>query len=197
MPSLDFTKEPHLLIAGATGQGKTNALKVILTELQKKDPLGRFIIIDLKRLDFQAWKNAHVINEPSKAIQELKDLEQEMRLRFKKPKGQKIYLVIDELSDLMLTRRKEVEPLLSSLSMLSRAAGYHLIVATQNPVRQVITTTIAANFSMRLCFKVFDGVASRVALGVSGAERLQQKGDALLITQGEIQRVHIPLYKGG
>jgi S-DNA-T family DNA segregation ATPase FtsK/SpoIIIE len=201
----DLAKMPHLLIAGATGSGKTvclNAIVACLLMQNTPDDL-RFIMIDPKRVELTPYNSIPqlaipVIVTADKAIEALRWLNQEMDNRYQelakvgvrniegynknrtgKDKMPYIVLIIDELADLMMAGFDEVEHILCRLAQLARAIGIHLIVATQRPSVDVVTGLIKANFPTRLSFAVTSAVDSRTILDSIGAEKLLGKGDML------------------
>jgi S-DNA-T family DNA segregation ATPase FtsK/SpoIIIE len=201
----DLAKMPHLLIAGATGSGKTvclNAIVACLLMQNTPDDL-RFIMIDPKRVELTPYNSIPqlaipVIVTAEKAIDALRWLNQEMDNRYQelakvgvrniegynknrtgKDKMPYIVLIIDELADLMMAGFDEVEHILCRLAQLARAIGIHLIVATQRPSVDVVTGLIKANFPTRLSFAVTSQVDSRTILDSVGAEKLLGKGDML------------------
>jgi S-DNA-T family DNA segregation ATPase FtsK/SpoIIIE len=201
----DLTKMPHLLIAGATGSGKTVCLNsVICCLLLHNSPDDvRFIMIDPKRVELVTFNGmpqllAPVVVDTDKAIKALRWLNQEMDSRYRQfakagarniegynrdhaPGEGLPYLVllIDELADLMMTASDEVEHTLCRLAQLSRATGIHLVVATQRPSVDVVTGLIKANFPTRISFAVTSQVDSRTILDMVGAEKLLGRGDML------------------
>jgi DNA segregation ATPase FtsK/SpoIIIE, S-DNA-T family len=201
----DLTKMPHLLIAGATGSGKTVCLNsVICCLLLHNSPDDvRFIMIDPKRVELVTFNGvpqllAPVVVDTDKAIKALRWLNQEMDSRYRqfakagarniegynkdRAPGEVLpYLVllIDELADLMMTASDEVEHTLCRLAQLSRATGIHLVVATQRPSVDVVTGLIKANFPTRISFAVTSQVDSRTILDMVGAEKLLGRGDML------------------
>ncbi len=203
----DLAKMPHLLIAGATGSGKTVCLNaVVCCLLLNNTPSDvRFIMIDPKRVELTTFNSiphlaTPVIVEPDKAIESLRWLGREMNNRYqilasagkrnidgynknKEGEGRMPYLVlvIDELADLMMTGGDEVEQILCRLAQLSRAVGIHLVVATQRPSVDVITGLIKANFPTRISFAVTSQVDSRTILDIGGAEKLMGSGDMLFL----------------
>ena len=203
--SADLTKMPHLLIAGATGSGKTVCLNaVICCILLHNTPVDvRFILVDPKRVELTPFNGiphmaAPVIVDAEKAVGVLRWLSQEMDSRYKKmafagvrnidgynknrtgsDKIPYLILVIDELADLMMAGFEEVERTLCRLAQLARATGIHLVVATQRPSVDVITGLIKANFPTRISFAVTSQVDSRTILDMVGAEKLLGKGDML------------------
>ena len=203
----DLAKMPHLLIAGATGSGKTVCLNaVVCCLLLNNSPSDvRFIMIDPKRVELTTFNSiphlaTPVIVEPDKAIESLRWLGREMNNRYqilasagkrnidgynKNRDGEErmpyLVLVIDELADLMMTGGDEVEQILCRLAQLSRAVGIHLVVATQRPSVDVITGLIKANFPTRISFAVTSQVDSRTILDIGGAEKLMGSGDMLFL----------------
>ena len=203
----DLTKMPHLLIAGATGSGKTVCLNtVICCLLMSNTPNDiRFILVDPKRVELTQYNSVPhlatpVIVDSKKAISVLQGLIQEMEERYKKfsmvgarhiegynknkqgdEKLPYLVLVIDELADLMMAGFDEVESSLCRLAQLARATGIHLVVATQRPSVDVITGLIKANFPTRISFAVTSQVDSRTILDSTGAEKLLGHGDMLFL----------------
>jgi S-DNA-T family DNA segregation ATPase FtsK/SpoIIIE len=201
----DLTKMPHLLIAGATGSGKTVCLNSIVCCLllhNSPDDI-RFIMIDPKRVELVTFNGvpqllAPVVVDTEKAIRALRWLNEEMDNRYRqfakagarniegynkdRAPGEGLpYLVllIDELADLMMTASDEVEQRLCRLAQLARATGIHLVVATQRPSVDVVTGLIKANFPTRISFAVTSQVDSRTILDMVGAEKLLGRGDML------------------
>jgi S-DNA-T family DNA segregation ATPase FtsK/SpoIIIE len=204
--SADLTKMPHLLIAGATGSGKTVCLNAIICSLLLHNTPDEvlFIMFDPKRVELTPFNSiphlaAPVIVETEKALTTLRWLSQEMDRRYKvmaaanvrniegynkNKKGIErmpfLVLIIDELADLMMTvNSTEVEHNLCRLAQLARATGIHLVVATQRPSVDVVTGLIKANFPTRISFAVTSQVDSRTILDGVGAEKLLGKGDML------------------
>lgn len=201
----DLSKMPHLLIAGATGSGKTVCLNSIICCLLLHDSPNdvRFIMIDPKRVELTSFNSiphlaAPVIVDTSKALGTLRWLNKEMDKRYqtlatagarniegynKNKEGDEklpyLILVIDELADLMMAGFDEVEHALCRLAQLARATGIHLIVATQRPSVDVVTGLIKANFPTRISFAVTSQVDSRTILDMGGAEKLLGRGDML------------------
>ena len=216
----DLATMPHLLIAGSTGAGKTIALtSVILSLLYRNTPEQlRLLLIDPKRVEFTVYANiphllAPVVTENAKAINALKWAVSEMERRFDllsqvgardiiayhknkqaiQEHGSLPYLVliIDELADLMSAKGKEVEVLVVRVAQLARAAGIHLILATQRPSVEVITGTIKANLPTRMAFQVASQIDSRTILDMAGAEKLIGKGDMLFLGRGDSKPMRI------
>lgn len=217
---VDLAKMPHLLIAGSTGSGKSVALNgMLISLLCKRSPQElRLILIDPKRLEFAPYADiAHllfpIITHPKKAAPILRFVVQQMEERYEamakvgarnildfnehqKMQGQEIMpyivVVVDELSDLMLTAGREIEDLITRLAQMARAAGIHLIVATQRPSVDVITGLIKVNFPSRISFRVTSKIDSRTILDCGGAEKLLGRGDMLFMdsSSAHMSRVH-------
>lgn len=214
----DLKKMPHLLIAGSTGSGKSIFIhSIILSLIYKSTPdKVRFLMIDPKRIELSVYDGIPyllhpVVLEPKMATQALRWAVQEMERRYGlfeelgvrnldsyneefQEKLPYIVIIIDELADLMVVASKEVETLLTRLAQMARAAGIHLIVATQRPSVDVITGLIKVNFPARISFQVTSKVDSRTILDVQGAERLLGAGDMLFMPPGSshLQRIHAP-----
>ncbi len=201
----DLSRMPHLLIAGATGSGKTVCLNSIICclLLHNTPNEGRLIMIDPKRVELTPFNSiphlaAPVIVDTNKALGTLRWLNQEMDKRYQKlaaagvrnidgynrnKQGDErlpyLVLIIDELADLMMAGFDEVEHILCRLAQLARATGIHLVVATQRPSVDVVTGLIKANFPTRISFAVTSQVDSRTILDMGGAEKLLGRGDML------------------
>ncbi len=213
----DLTSMPHLLIAGTTGSGKSVCINTIITSLLYKlsPELCKLILIDPKMLELSAYEGiphllSPVITDAKKATSALGWTVKEMNNRYKlmskvgvrnidgynekhKLKMPYIVVVVDEMSDLMLVAGKEIENYIQKLSQMARAAGIHIIMATQRPSVDVITGTIKANFPTRVSFQVSSKIDSRTILGEQGAEQLLGKGDMLFMSSANrIIRIHGP-----
>jgi DNA segregation ATPase FtsK/SpoIIIE, S-DNA-T family len=213
----DLTTMPHLLIAGTTGSGKSVCINtIILSLLYRHTPdKCKFILIDPKMLELSTYEGiphllCPVITEAKKAASVLgwvvKEMESRYRLMTKegvrnidgynskhKLPMPYIVVVVDEMSDLMLVAGKEIENYIQKLSQMARAAGIHIIMATQRPSVDVITGTIKANFPTRISFQVTSKIDSRTILGEQGAEQLLGKGDMLYMSSAnKIVRIHAP-----
>jgi S-DNA-T family DNA segregation ATPase FtsK/SpoIIIE len=217
----DLAKMPHLLIAGSTGSGKSVALNAMLVSLlcSLKPTELKLIIIDPKRLEFAAYDGiAHllfpIVTETKKAIPILKWVVQTMEKRYEimakygvrnlgdyqlvaqRNKEMEamplIVVIIDELADLMMTAGKAVEDSIARIAQMARAAGIHMIIATQRPSVDVITGMIKVNFPNRVAFKVTSKIDSRTILDAGGAEKLLGRGDMLFLdaTKSHLVRVH-------
>ena len=213
----DLFSMPHLLIAGTTGSGKSVCINtIILSLLYKYTPEKcNLILIDPKMLELSAYEGiphllCPVITESKKATAALGWAVKEMENRYKlmtkvgvknidgyNSKHKKhmpyIIVIVDEMSDLMLIAGKEIENYIQRLSQMARAAGIHIIMATQRPSVDVITGTIKANFPTRISFQVSSKIDSRTILGEQGAEQLLGKGDMLFMSAANrIVRIHGP-----
>ncbi len=218
----DIQKLPHLLIAGTTGSGKSVGINaMILSLLYRNGPDNlKLILIDPKMLEFSIYNDiphllTPVIIEPKKAIIALANLVKEMERRYQlmaqnkvknidnynakaKKEGEEhmpfIVVIIDELADLMMTGGKEVEYSIARLAQMARAAGIHIIVATQRPSVDVVTGLIKANLPARLSYRVGQKIDSKVILDTMGAESLLGRGDALFTPPGMtgLVRIHAP-----
>ena len=213
----DLTSMPHLLIAGTTGSGKSVCINTIIVSLLYKlsPDLCKFILIDPKMLELSAYEGiphllSPVITDSKKAASALGWTVKEMNNRYKlmskegvrnidgynakhKLKMPYIVVVVDEMSDLMLVAGKEIENYIQKLSQMARAAGIHIIMATQRPSVDVITGTIKANFPTRISFRVSSKIDSRTILGEQGSEQLLGNGDMLFMSSANrIVRIHGP-----
>ncbi len=213
----DLSSMPHLLIAGTTGSGKSVCINTVLISLlyRHKPDLCKFILIDPKMLELSTYEGiphllCPVITEAKKAATVLGWVVKEMENRYKlmtkvgvrniggynskhKLPMPYIVVIVDEMSDLMLVAGKEIENYIQKLSQMARAAGIHIIMATQRPSVDVITGTIKANFPTRVSFQVSSKIDSRTILGEQGAEQLLGKGDMLYMSSANrITRIHAP-----
>ena len=213
----DLSAMPHLLIAGTTGSGKSVCINtIILSLLYKYSPEKcNLILIDPKMLELSTYEGiphllCPVITEAKKATAALGWAVKEMENRYKlmtsvgvknidgynvkyKKHMPYIVVIVDEMSDLMLLAGKEIENYIQRLSQMARAAGIHIIMATQRPSVDVITGTIKANFPTRISFQVSSKIDSRTILGEQGAEQLLGKGDMLFMSSANrIVRIHGP-----
>lgn len=207
----DLARMPHLLIAGATGSGKSVALNSFLISLlYKNTPQDvKFIVIDPKRVEMNLYNGiphllTPVVIDHEKAVNALKWAVAEMDRRYKllSEAGKRnigefnesslvklhyLVLVVDELADLMAVARNDVEAAIVRLAQMARAVGIHLVLATQRPSVEVITGLIKANITARMAFAVASQVDSRTILDSAGAEKLLGNGDMLFVT-AEIQK---------
>lgn len=211
----DIGKMPHLLIAGATGSGKSVCINTLITSiLYKADPKDvKLLLVDPKVVELSVYNGIPhllipVVTDPKKASAALNWAVREMLQRYndfasfgvrdikgfnamkeeegdEKGKMAQIVIVIDELADLMMAAPGEVEDSICRLAQMARAAGMHLIIATQRPSVDVITGVIKANIPSRLAFAVSSGIDSRTILDMVGAEKLLGKGDMLFYPAGQ------------
>ena len=227
----DLTKMPHLLVAGATGTGKSVSINAMINSiLFKSSPeMVRFVMIDPKRIELAPYQHIPhllhpVVTHPKEATKVLKWALGEMERRYtllsdkgvrnievynrkvRKDKGlvehdvsektdehlPYIVIIIDELADLMMVSSREVEESLTRLAQMARAAGIHLVIATQRPSVDVLTGIIKANFPTRISFQVSSRVDSRTILDIMGAEHLLGDGDMLFLPPGvaKLTRIH-------
>lgn len=212
----DLAKMPHLLIAGATGAGKSVAINTIICSiLMRATPEEvRLLMIDPKRIELSTYEGIPhllhpVVVDPKMASRALQWAVKEMERRYSLMEEERvksfasynnsaeeklplIVIIIDELADLMMVSSKEVEGSVARLAQMARAAGMHLILATQRPSVDVLTGLIKANFPTRMSFKVSSKIDSRTILDSSGAEHLLGAGDMLFLPPGtaRLQRIH-------
>lgn len=213
----EINKTPHLLVAGATGSGKSVCINNIIVSIlmRAKPDEVKLVLVDPKKVELSMYEGIPhllipVVTDPKKASRALHKIVLEMESRYdlfsetgtknittyndyiKKKFGKNsdkmlpyIVVIIDELADLMLVAAKEVEDSIMRITQMARAAGIHLIVATQRPSTDVITGVIKANIPSRISFTVSSSIDSRTILGMSGAEKLIGKGDMLYLPMGE------------
>ncbi|HEX7633117.1 MAG TPA: DNA translocase FtsK, partial [Candidatus Saccharimonadales bacterium] len=220
----DLAKMPHMLVAGQTGSGKSVMINTFLTSLLYRNSPSdlKLILVDPKQVEMAPYNDiphllTPVINEPEKCISALKwaVAEMERRLRtmaevgkrnigeynnLKKEEGMPyIVIVIDELADLMMMAARDVEALIVRIAQKARAAGIHLVLATQRPSVDVITGLIKANVPARIAFTVASQVDSRTIIDQMGAEKLLGRGDMLLLTSDmpKPKRVQAALIEDG
>lgn len=223
---VEINKTPHMLIAGATGSGKSVCINNIITTilLRTKPDEVKLVLVDPKKVELNIYDAVPhlltpVVTEPKKAAVALQKIVTEMEYRYdifnesltknletyneyvekwnkKNPSDLKkklpyILVIIDELADLMLVAQKEVEESITRITQLARAAGIHLIVATQRPSTDVITGLIKSNIPTRLSFAVSSSIDSRTILDSTGAEKLLGKGDMLFWPMGAVAPTRI------
>ncbi|MBU1008194.1 DNA translocase FtsK [Candidatus Dependentiae bacterium] len=212
----DLAKMPHVLVAGSTGSGKSVGLNAMLVSLLCRLTPNelKLILIDPKRLEFAPYADIPhllfpIVTSPHKAIPVLKWVVQEMEDRYDcmakvgarsifdynklvPEKMSFIMIMIDELADLMMVAGKDVETQIARTAQMARAAGIHMIVATQRPSVDVLTGIIKVNFPARIAFRVSSKIDSRTILDGSGAEKLLGRGDMLFLNSGASapKRVH-------
>ncbi len=211
---MEINTTPHLLVAGATGSGKSVCMNCIITSIlmRAKPDQVKLVMVDPKKVELSMYNGiphllCPVVTDPKKASVVLKNIVSEMERRYdvfertknKNIKGYNefcetnteyskmpyIVVIIDELADLMLVAAKEVEDSIMRITQMARAAGIHLIVATQRPSTDVITGVVKANIPSRISFAVSSSIDSRTILDCIGAEKLLGKGDMLFLPMGE------------
>ncbi|MEO8665452.1 MAG: DNA translocase FtsK [Ignavibacteria bacterium] len=231
----DLSKMPHLLIAGATGSGKSVGINTIIASLlYKLHPSDlKFVMIDPKKIELSLYSklkkhflatsgdiNESIVTSPSNAVSILKSVESEMENRYDKlanagvrnieaynlknsegklkdndvirhKKMPFIVVIIDELADLMITAKREIEEPIARIAQMARAVGIHLIVATQRPSVDVITGVIKANFPVRIAYQVASKIDSRTILDMGGADQLLRNGDMLYLSAASSKPIRI------
>ena len=217
---MEINTTPHLLVAGATGSGKSVCMNCIITSIlmRTKPDQVKLVMVDPKKVELSMYNGVPhllcpVVTDPKKASIALKNIVAEMEKRYdifeqtknknikgynefcennpEYPKMPYIVVIIDELADLMLVAAKEVEDSIMRITQMARAAGIHLIVATQRPSTDVITGVVKANIPSRISFAVSSSIDSRTILDSTGAEKLLGKGDMLFLPMGENSPVRI------
>ncbi len=210
----EINATPHLLVAGSTGSGKSVCINCIISSIlmRAKPDQVKLVLVDPKKVEFSMYEGvphllSPVVTDPKKASIALKNIVLEMERRYEllehtknknivgynkfcetHPEYQKlpyIVVIIDELADLMLVAAKEVEDSIMRITQMARAAGIHLIVATQRPSTDIITGVVKANIPSRISFAVSSQIDSRTILDMGGAEKLLGKGDMLFLPMGE------------
>lgn len=201
---IDLAEAPHMLVAGATGSGKSVCVNNCILSLLKYNSPDKLklILIDPKQVEFSQYRGIKhlqkpIATDPTTALSYLKWAVDEMNKRYNKMtwKGARninerpemfprLVIVIDELSNLIQTSKKEIEFYIETIAAKGRACGIHLIVATQNPTSKVITGRIKANIPTRLAFTTSSITDSKVIIDYGGAEKLNGKGDGLYVAPG-------------
>jgi S-DNA-T family DNA segregation ATPase FtsK/SpoIIIE len=206
---IDIAKMPHMLIAGATGSGKSVALNTILCSMlySATPTMTQYIMIDPKQVELSAYEGlphlaSPIITSAGEAVKTLQSVNAAMDKRYKAMARKRaknsndiglprMVIVIDELADLMLTSKKAVEESIIRIAQLGRAAGIHLIIATQKPVVSVITGLIQGNLPCKLALQTASTSDSVRILGHKGAEQLTGKGDALLKLPDRVEEIRL------
>lgn len=202
----DMLKQPHLLIAGATGSGKSVVINgLVYTAMYDSPAAVQFILIDPKRVELVDYKPLpHTLIYASEPGEMVEALEKAMeitesrykamqRQRVKKYPGGALYVIIDELADLMTTARRQVQPLIQRLAQIGRAANVHIIAATQCPLATVIPTPIKVNFDSRVALRTRSAQDSRNILGLTGCELLPRYGQGYYMTPDGLKLYNIPM----
>lgn len=202
----DMLNQVHLLVAGATGSGKSVVINGIIFNAMFKSPRDvRFILIDPKRVELVMYRDLpHTMvyaSEPQDMIYALRRAIDEVEARYgymqkigvRKYPGGHIYVVIDELADLMTTNKRDVQPLLQRLCQIGRAANVHVIAATQCPLASVIPTAIKVNFDSRVGLRARSAQDSRNILGEKGCEKLPRYGYGYYMTAEGCELYEIPM----
>lgn len=202
----DMLKQPHLLIAGATGSGKSVVINgLVYTAMYNSPAAVQFILIDPKRVELVDYKPLpHTLMYASEPGEMVEALEKAMeitesrykamqRQRVKKYPGGALYVIIDELADLMTTARRQVQPLIQRLAQVGRAANVHIIAATQCPLATVIPTPIKVNFDSRVALRTRSAQDSRNILGLTGCELLPRYGQGYYMTPDGLKLYNIPM----
>lgn len=207
----DMLSQPHLLIAGATGSGKSVVINALMYTALYKFPTDsadgvQFILIDPKRVELSMYKDLpHTIRYASEqgeivsAISHALDIcEQRYRAMqaqgVRRYEGSDVYLVIDEFADLMTTNRKVIMPLIQRLAQIGRAAKIHIILATQTPIAKVLPTEIKCNFDARLGLRTRSAQDSRNITGMTGLEAFPRYGQGYYMTPEQEQVYTLPMY---
>lgn len=204
--------QPHLLVAGATGSGKSVVINALIYTALYRFPLSSesknsvgFILIDPKRVELVQYKDLpHTLryaSEPAEMVAALEyamDLTEDryrtmQRQKTKKWDGGQIYVCIDEFADLMTTNRKQVQPLIQRLAQIGRAAGVHIILATQCPLAKVIPTEIKVNFDARVALRTATAQHSRNIMEQTGCELLPAYGQGFYVTPTGTTLYNIPM----
>ena len=224
----DIDKTPHLLVAGATGSGKSVCINCIIASIlmRSKPEEVKLVLVDPKKVELSMYNGIPhllmpVVTDPKKANEALKKIVHEMEIRYDKfseknvkniatynawidKQNEKIddeslklrhmsyiVVIVDELADLMMVASKEVEDSIMRITQMARAAGIHLIIATQRPSTDVITGVVKANIPSRISFAVSSQIDSRTILDAGGAEKLLGRGDMLFLPMGENSPVRV------
>lgn len=206
----DMLDQPHLMVAGETGSGKSVVINALIYTALYGSPAdtprgAQFILIDPKRIELLAYRELpHTLryaSEPEEMVQAIQYAMQLVEARYrtmqakgcKRWPGSQVYLIIDEFADLMLTNRKQVQPLIQRLAQIARAACVHIILATQCPLAKVIPTEIKVNFDARLALRTATAQHSRNIMEQTGCELLPLYGKGFYMRPGEMKLYNIPM----
>ena len=206
----DMLEQPHLLIAGATGSGKSVVINALMYTALYGSPAdapggAQFILIDPKRVELVQYAALpHTIAYASEPHQFEPVLRSALALcdaryktmqaaRTRKYGGSDVYIVIDEFADLMTTQKRVIMPLIQRIAQIGRAARIHLIIATQTPIAKVLPTEIKCNFDARMALRTRSAQDSRNILGASGCEKLPRYGEGFYMTPEGIQGYKPPM----
>ena len=201
-------QQTHLLIGGTTGSGKSVIINgIIHTAISESPASNEFIFIDPKRVELSEYRflphTLYYASEPETIISALNYAIQLTEKRYKqmqlkkqrKYEGSNVYVIIDELADLMTTNKRQVMPILQRLAQIGRAANIHIIAATQCPLREVIPTAIKVNFDSRVALRTRSAQDSRNLIGFNGCEILPKYGRGYYMTPDFCEVRDMPMYK--
>lgn len=208
----DMLSQPHLMVAGATGSGKSVVINALIYTALYKFPLSTesknsvgFILIDPKRVELVGYKDLpHTLRYASEPADMVQALEYAMEITedryrtmqrqgVRKWDGGQVYVIIDEFADLMTTNKKQVQPLIQRLAQIGRAAGVHIILATQCPLAEVIPTKIKVNFDARVALRTATAQHSRNIMEKTGCELLPAYGQGFYVTPSGTTLYNIPM----
>lgn len=208
----DMLQNPHLMVAGATGSGKSVVINALIYTALYKFPLSAecsnsvgFVLLDPKRVELSVYKclphTLRYASEPAEMVQALRYAMQIVEERYRemqrqgvrKYDGRDVYIIVDEFADLMTTNRKQVQPLIQRLSQIGRAANVHIILATQCPLAKVIPTEIKVNFDARVALRTATAQHSRNIMEQTGCELLPAYGQGFYVTPSGTTLYEIPM----
>lgn len=206
----DMLQQPHLLIAGATGAGKSVVINGIIYTALYRPPCGaggaRLILIDPKRVELAQWASVpHTLryaSEPDTIYNALLYAMQLCENRYKvmqgagvrKYSGSDVYIIIDEFADLITVQGRRIKPIIQRLAQIGRAARIHIILATQTPIAKILPTEIKCNFDARVALRTRSAQDSRNITGSNGCESLPRYGQAYYLTPEGSIRTEVPMY---